>query len=107
MYVLNRCIQFIPIGAFAPRFALSPVHASPDDAVEMHLLVKSQRSIGMHWGCWVLSAEPFMQDPQRLKQACVDRGVDTGEFSTLYIGETSRQAGGTSGLPSEQTAEND
>ncbi|KIM80612.1 hypothetical protein PILCRDRAFT_9427, partial [Piloderma croceum F 1598] len=77
-------LAFIPIGAFSPRFALSPVHASPDDAVEMHLLVKSQRSIGMHWGCWVLSTEPFGQDPQRLKQACVDRGVDTGEFSTLY-----------------------
>lgn len=51
----------------------------------------------MHWGCWALGDEPAMQDPQRLKQACVDRGVDTGEFNTLYVGETLRLEAGTSG----------
>jgi len=61
----------------------------------------------MHWGCWILSSEPFMQDPKRLQQACVERGVDADEFSTLYIGETLRQAAGTSGVPSEEKVENE
>jgi N-acyl-phosphatidylethanolamine-hydrolysing phospholipase D len=98
-------IQFIPIGAFSPRAAFSPVHASPDDAVQIHLSVKSQRSIGMHWGCWTLSDEPFMQDPQRLEHACIEGDVDPGEFHTLYIGETLRQATGASslmGVPSKE-----
>lgn len=45
----------------------------------------------MHWGCWALGDEQFMQDPKRLTKACVDRGVDTEEFNTLFIGETLRQ----------------
>jgi N-acyl-phosphatidylethanolamine-hydrolysing phospholipase D len=48
----------------------------------------------MHWGCWALGDEPVMKDPQRLKQACVDRGVDPDEFNTLYIGETLRLVSG-------------
>jgi hypothetical protein len=48
-----------------------------------------------------------MQDPKRLQQACVERGVDADEFSTLYIGETLRQAAGTSGVPSEEKVENE
>jgi N-acyl-phosphatidylethanolamine-hydrolysing phospholipase D len=60
----------------------------------------------MHWGCWALGDEPFMQDPQRLKQACVDGSVDPGEFNTLYIGETLRQTAGVTGVPSELKIEN-
>jgi len=45
----------------------------------------------MHWGCWALGDEAVMQDPQRLNQACIDRGLDPGVFNTLYIGETLRQ----------------
>ena len=94
IYALTRKFfhfQLVPIGAFSPRGAFSAIHASPDDAVEIHLLVKSKRSIGMHWGCWTLSDEPFMQDPQCLKQACMNRGVDPDEFNTLYICGTLRQ----------------
>jgi len=87
-------MKLIPIGAFSPRGAFSSIHASPDDAVEIHRLVNSRRSIGMHWGCWALGDEPVMKDPQRLKQACVDRGVDPDEFNTLYIGETLRLVSG-------------
>lgn len=45
----------------------------------------------MHWGCWALGDEVFMQDPQRLKEACKEGGVDSAVFNTLFIGETLRQ----------------
>ncbi|KAF7982953.1 hypothetical protein HWV62_25266, partial [Athelia sp. TMB] len=84
-------LALVPIGAFSPRGALSPVHASPADAVLIHRAVRSRRSIGMHWGCWALSDEPFMQDPKRLAEACAQGGVGAGEFVTVYVGETVRQ----------------
>lgn len=90
-HILTHLLQLIPIGAFSPRGAFSPIHASPADAVEIHKYVRSRRSIGMHWGCWALGDEVFMQDPQRLKEACSEGGVDSAEFNTLFIGETLRQ----------------
>lgn len=85
----------IPIGAFSPRGAFSPVHASPSDAVIIHKAIRSRRSIGMHWGCWALGDEPLMQDPKRLEEACAAVGLsvggDQGEFMTVYVGETVRQ----------------
>jgi N-acyl-phosphatidylethanolamine-hydrolysing phospholipase D len=91
-YYLLTSLKLVPIGAYSPRHIFSSVHASPDDAVEIHLSVQSRRSIGMHWGCWALGDEVVMQDPKRLKEACEARGISPGEFDTLYIGETLRQA---------------
>lgn len=43
-------LSMIPIGAYSPRWFMSPVHCSPEDAVMVHLDIKSKRSVGMHWG---------------------------------------------------------
>ena len=48
----------------------------------------------MHWGCWALGDEVFMQDPQRLKEACLEGGIIDGEFGTVGIGETIRLEAG-------------
>lgn len=42
-------LSMIPIGAYSPRFFMSPIHLSPEDAVEVHKETKSKKSIGMHW----------------------------------------------------------
>ena len=38
----------IPIGAYNPRLYMSPVHLSPEDAVQVHLDIRAKQSIGMH-----------------------------------------------------------
>lgn len=47
-------ISAIPIGAYSPRWFMSSVHCSPEDAVEVHLDVQSKHSIGIHWGTFIL-----------------------------------------------------
>ena len=42
--------SMIPIGAYSPRWFMSPIHCSPEDAVRVHEDIKSKRSVGMHWG---------------------------------------------------------
>jgi N-acyl-phosphatidylethanolamine-hydrolysing phospholipase D len=50
-------LSCIPIGAYSPRWFMSAVHCGPEDAVCVHLDVKSKKSIGMHWGTWILTGK--------------------------------------------------
>jgi N-acyl-phosphatidylethanolamine-hydrolysing phospholipase D len=45
----------IPIGAYEPRWFMRFHHLSPEEAVKVHLDVKSKKSIAIHWGTFVLA----------------------------------------------------
>eukprot|EP00898_Chlorokybus_atmophyticus_P007900 jgi/Chlat1/8110/Chrsp75S07566 len=81
-------LALIPIGAYSPRWFMSPVHCSPEDAVALHLAVKSKQSIGMHWGTFVLTDEPILEPPKRLIQELKRLSIDPSSFITLQHGET-------------------
>ncbi|ORY85333.1 beta-lactamase superfamily domain-domain-containing protein [Leucosporidium creatinivorum] len=80
----------IPIGAYSPRHIMSKVHCSPEDAVELHVAVKSKKSIGMHWATWVLTDEEMTEPPKRLRAACEVKGITPDQFGVCAIGETVR-----------------
>lgn len=48
-------VSLIPIGAYLPRWFMSPIHVSPKESVLIHQDVKSQHSIGMHFGTFALA----------------------------------------------------
>ncbi len=50
-------LSFIPIGAYHPRWFLSPQHVDPEQAVQIHVDVKSQKSLAIHWGTFALGKE--------------------------------------------------
>ncbi len=79
-------LSLIPVGAYDPRWFMKAAHANPEDAVQIHLDVKSQHSIGMHWGTFVLTSEPVTEPPVRLKKAVKDAGLPPQSFITLPIG---------------------
>ncbi|KAG0362918.1 hypothetical protein BGZ54_008430, partial [Gamsiella multidivaricata] len=81
-------LSMIPIGAYSPRWFMSPVHCSPEDAVRLHEDIKSKRSVGMHWGTWVLTDEDVTEPPRRLEAEMKNRGHDPNTFNTIRIGET-------------------
>ncbi|KAI9094416.1 beta-lactamase superfamily domain-containing protein [Phlyctochytrium arcticum] len=81
-------LSCIPIGAYSPRWFMSPIHCSPEDAVEVHKDVRSKKSIGMHWGTFVLTDEPVNEPPVRLKKSAADAGLVEGVFGVIHIGET-------------------
>lgn len=69
---------------------MSRIHASPEDAVDIHLDVRSKKSVGMHWGTWVLTTEEMTEPPIRLRAACKVKNVPAGQFDVCDIGETVR-----------------
>lgn len=52
----------IPIGAYIPRWFMSPVHVDPTQGIQIHKDVKAELSIGMHFGTFPL-ADDGHDDP--------------------------------------------
>jgi len=82
-------LGLVPIGAYVPRWAMSPMHASPKDAVNIFLDTKCKRAFGMHWGTFVLTDEHVLEPPEKLKEALAEKNIaETGVFDVLDIGES-------------------
>lgn len=80
-------ISLLPIGAYKPSWFMSPVHTSPEEAVKIHLEVKSEKSIGTHFGTFPL-ADEGMEDPVTdLKLAMAKYNLNANQFSVLKEGE--------------------
>jgi len=52
-------LALIPIGAYDPPWLMKPSHVNPEEAVQVHRDLGALRSVGMHWGTFILSEEPF------------------------------------------------
>jgi N-acyl-phosphatidylethanolamine-hydrolysing phospholipase D len=82
-------LGLIPIGAYDPRFIMSPMHANPYDSVEIFMATKCKKAMGIHWGTWVLTEEDVLEPPVLLKQALKKKGIaETGVFDVCDIGES-------------------
>ena len=83
-------LGLIPIGAYLPRWIMSPMHANPYDSVNIFKDTKCQKALGMHWGTWVLTTEEVLEPPKMLKEALKWGGVENGEqrFGVVDIGES-------------------
>jgi len=78
----------LPIGGYAPREIFSGAHITPEEAVNIHQDISAQRSIGIHWGTYVLTDEPYNEPVERLRSAITKNNMDPNEFITLKHGES-------------------
>ncbi len=58
-------LALLPIGAYEPRWFMSPVHMGPDDAVRAHRILGAGTSIAIHHGTFQL-ADESIDTPRRL-----------------------------------------
>ena len=80
-------IALIPIGAYKPYWFMSAVHTSPEDAVKIHLDLKSQNSIGIHFGTFPLADEGYDDPVKDLTAALAKYNIRESEFVSLERGE--------------------
>jgi L-ascorbate metabolism protein UlaG (beta-lactamase superfamily) len=81
-------VALLPIGAYEPRWFMSPVHMNPEEAVRAHLDVKARASIGMHFGTFQLTDEGIDEPLRALERARETHGVSPDAFGVLAFGET-------------------
>lgn len=68
---------------------MSPMHANPQDAVNIFKDTKCQRALGMHWGTWVLTEEDVLEPPKKLQEALARNDIaEKGTFDVCDIGES-------------------
>jgi L-ascorbate metabolism protein UlaG (beta-lactamase superfamily) len=57
-------LAFLPIGAYEPRWFMSPVHMGPDEALRAHQILGARTSIAIHHGTFQL-ADDGLDTPRR------------------------------------------
>jgi L-ascorbate metabolism protein UlaG (beta-lactamase superfamily) len=79
-------LAIIPIGAFKPEWFMSPIHCSPDEAVQIFMDLGSPQSIASHFGTFPL-ADDSKEDPiEGLKNALKREGISEQKFVVLQEG---------------------
>ena len=81
-------LSILPIGAYDPAWLLEGAHVSPEQAVQVHVDVRSRQSFAVHWGTVVLSNEMVMEPRVRLDAEVKRKGMREDEFITTHHGET-------------------
>ncbi len=81
-------LSFIPIGAYLPKWFMSPIHISPDQSIQVHQDVQSRFSVAMHFGTFPLADD----NPERSKQELIDyreeAGLSDSDFMIPLEGST-------------------
>ncbi|MCH9610312.1 MAG: hypothetical protein S4CHLAM81_03650 [Chlamydiales bacterium] len=81
-------LSLLPIGAYAPRRFMRPVHVNPKDAVMIHQEVNSKQSLAGHWWTFRLSVEIANRPPYDLYCALQERGIDPLAFRAVMPGDS-------------------
>jgi N-acyl-phosphatidylethanolamine-hydrolysing phospholipase D len=80
-------LGMIPIGAYAPRWFMEPMHMTPEEAVQVFQNTGCRRAVAMHWGTFRLTDEPLGEPPLRLAAELARRGIPATEFVAGSVGE--------------------
>jgi L-ascorbate metabolism protein UlaG (beta-lactamase superfamily) len=79
-------LALLPIGAYEPRWFMSPVHMAPDEAVRAHEILAAKTSIAIHHGTFKLTDEGI-DTPKKQLIACARdesfRVLNNGQFADI------------------------
>lgn len=80
-------LSLIPIGAYLPRWFMSPIHISPEESVKVHIDVQSKKSVAMHFGTFPLADDNPERSQTELKKAIAAAKISEAEFMIPDEGE--------------------
>ncbi len=69
-------LAILPIGAYKPEWFMSPIHCSPDEAVQIFKDLGSPQSIASHFGTFPLADDSCEDPTDRLREVLKKEGID-------------------------------
>lgn len=81
-------LSMIPIGAYAPRWFMKPMHVNPEEAVLAHVDLQSKKSFGIHFKTFQLTDEPYDQPVIDLEVAKKKYNIDANDFIAPEFGQS-------------------
>ena len=90
-------VALLPIGAYAPRWFMSPVHMSPDEAMRAHEILAARTSIAIHHGTFQLADEGIDTPAKVLRESARNeslRVLRNGEFADSGVRSTGADTSG-------------
>jgi L-ascorbate metabolism protein UlaG (beta-lactamase superfamily) len=81
-------VALLPVGAYEPSWFMRPVHLSPAEAVQACIDLGAPRMSTMHWGTFVLSAEPLLAPVEGAVAAWEAAGRSRADLWDLAVGES-------------------
>lgn len=90
--IRRRCgspdLAMIPIGAYAPRWFMNPMHCDPSEAIRIHRDLGSRQSVAMHWGTFQLTDESRMAPVEALRSGLRVAELPEDVFRAIDPGQT-------------------
>jgi L-ascorbate metabolism protein UlaG (beta-lactamase superfamily) len=79
-------LALVRIGAYEPRWLMTPMHMNPAEAVAAHRDAGARRSLTMYWGTFQLTDGGRDAPVQALATARAAAGLEAGAFSAIEPG---------------------
>ncbi|MGK2911974.1 MAG: MBL fold metallo-hydrolase [Sphingobium sp.] len=80
-------LALLPIGAYDPRWFMAAQHTDPEEAIQIMLDLDARAALGIHWGTFKLTDEPWEDPALRLKAGLQARNIDPDRFKALRPAE--------------------
>ena len=78
-------LALLPIGAYEPRWFMSPVHMAPDEAVRAHEILAARTSIAIHHGTFQLADDGLDTPKKQLLSRALESFLvlNNGQFAEI------------------------
>ncbi len=80
-------LALLPIGAYRPRWFMSPVHIDPQDALRAHALLGAATSVAIHFGTFIQADDGEFEPVRTLEGLIVRSPENLAPFLVLEHGE--------------------
>lgn len=80
-------VAMMPVGAYEPRWFMSPQHMGPDESLRAFDELGAAHFLGMHWGTFDLTDEPLREGAAELERLVREQHRDPSRFHLLAPGE--------------------
>ncbi|CDK27674.1 unnamed protein product [Kuraishia capsulata CBS 1993] len=77
-------LSMLPIGQYCPQWHQKPRHICPSEAIEIVKDLQSKKMVGVHWGTFVLSSEPFIEPKHKLEKLAEDMNRSKDIFAPTF-----------------------